>query len=55
MFADVCMHRQPRNPHLTKVNKHSPHGYSKLTQCTFDSNKNKHDYYGSKYCVKKVL
>ena len=55
MFADVCMHRQPRNPHLTKVNKHSLYDYLKLTQCMLDCNKNKHDYYRSKYFVKKVL
>ena len=36
----------------TKVNKHIPSGYSLFTHCSFDTIKNKLDYYSGKNCMK---
>ena len=36
----------------TKVNNHTTCRYSLSTQCLFDSNKNKDDYYRGKDCMK---
>lgn len=36
-----------------KTNKHAPCGYSLFTQYSFDNNKNEHDFYRSKDCIKK--
>ena len=33
---------------LEKINKHTPSGYSLFTQCSFDTKKNKLDYYRGK-------
>ena len=33
---------------LEKINKHTPSGYSLFTQCSFDTKKNKLDYYRDK-------
>lgn len=37
---------------MTRVNKHTARGYSLFIQCSFDSNRNKHEYYKSKGCMK---
>ena len=37
----------------TKVNKHTPSGYSLFTHCSFDKTKNKLDYYRGKDCMTK--
>ena len=37
----------------TKINKHTPSGYSIFTHCTFDKSKNKLNYYRGKDCMKK--
>ena len=36
----------------TKINKHTPSGYSCFTHCSFDTTKNKLDYYRSKNCMR---
>ena len=37
----------------TKINKHTPSGYSIFTHCSFDKSKNKLNYYRGKDCMKK--
>ena len=37
----------------TKINKHTPSGYSIFTSCSFDESKNKLNYYRGKDCMKK--
>ena len=39
----------------TKINKHTPSGYLLFTHCSFDTTKNKFDYYNGKNCFKKFL
>ena len=44
------------NPNVsstTKINKHTPSGYSIFTSCSFDESKNKLNYYRGKDCMKK--
>ena len=38
----------------TKINKHTPSGYSLFTHCSFDITKNKFDYYRGKNCMKNA-
>ena len=45
-------HNNPKKPSTTKINKHTPTGYSLFTHCSFDTTKNKLDYYGGKNCMK---
>ena len=37
----------------TKINKHTPSGYSLFTHCSFDKTKNKLDYYRGEDCMKE--
>ena len=37
----------------TKINKHTPAGYSIFTSCSFDESKNKINYYRGDDCMKK--
>ena len=37
----------------TKINKHTPSGFSLFTYCSFDTTKNKLDYYRGEDCMKK--
>ena len=37
----------------TKINKHTPSGFSIFTHCSFDKSKNKFNYYRVKDCMKK--
>ena len=39
-------------PSTTKINKHTPSGYSLFTHYSFDTTKNKLDYYRDKNCKK---
>ena len=48
---DTC-HNNPEKSSTIKVNKYDASGYSLLTHGSFDSNKNKHDYYRGKDCMK---
>ena len=41
------------NKQTTTVNNHTPSGYSIYTQCSFDDNKKKLDYYRGKDCIEK--
>ena len=48
-------HNNPEKSSTTKVNKHTPSGYSLFTHCSFDTTKNKLDYYRGKNCVKNFF
>ena len=43
----------PNKSSTTKINKHTPSGYSKFTSCSFDESKNKINYYRGDDCMKK--
>ena len=43
----------PNELSTTKINKHTPSGYSIFTHCSFDESKNKLNYYRGKDCMKK--
>ena len=43
----------PEKLSTTKINKHTPSGYSLFTYCLFDETKNKIGYYGGEDCMKK--
>ena len=45
-------HKNPKNSSTTKIDKHRPSGYSLFTQSSFDTIKNKLDYYRGKNCMK---
>ena len=45
-------HNNPEKSSTTKINKHTPSGYSLFTHCSFDTTKNKFDYYRDKNCMK---
>ena len=42
----------PEKSSTTKINEHTPSGYSLFTNCSFDATKNKLDYHRYKYCMK---
>ena len=43
----------PNESSTTKINKHTPSGYSIFTHCSFVKSKNKLNYYRGKDCMKK--
>ena len=43
----------PNKLSTTKINKHTPSGYSLFTHCSFDESKNKLNYYRGDDCMKK--
>ena len=43
----------PNKSSTTKINKHTPSGYSIFTSCSFDESKNKINYYRGDDCIKK--
>ena len=43
----------PNESSTTKINRHTPSGYSIFTHCSFDKSKNKLNYYRGKDCMKK--
>ena len=43
----------PNKSSTTKINKHTPSGYSIFTSCSFDVSKNKINYYRGDDCMKK--
>ena len=45
-------HNNPGKSSTTKGNKHTLSGYSLFTHCSFDTTKNKIDYYRRKNCMK---
>ena len=46
-------YNNPEKSSTTKINKHTPSGYSLFTHCSFDRTKNKLDYYRGEDCMKK--
>ena len=50
---DTC-YNFPENSSTAKITKHPAFSYSLITHCSFDSNKNKHDYYRGEDCKKIV-
>ena len=44
----------PNKSSTTKINKHTPSGYSIFTHCSFDESKNKINYYRGDDCMKKL-
>ena len=43
----------PEESSTTKINKHTPSGYSIFTHCSFDKSKNKLNYYRGEDCITK--
>ena len=46
-------YNNPEEPSTTKINKHTPSGYSIFTHCSFDKSKNKLNYYRGEDCMTK--
>ena len=46
-------HNNPEKSSATKINKHTPSGYSLFTYCSFDETKNKLSHDMGKNCMKK--
>ena len=47
-------YNNPAESSTTKINKHTPSGYSIFTHCSFDKSKNKLNYYRGEDCMKKL-
>ena len=45
----------PKKSSTTKINMHTPSGYSLFTNCLFDSTKNKLDCYKDKDCTERFF
>ena len=45
-------HNNPKKSSTTKINKHTPSSYSLFTNCSFDTIKNKLNYFRCKNCMK---
>ena len=45
-------HNNPKKSSTIKINKYTPSGYSLFAHCSFDTTKNKLDYYRGKNCMK---
>ena len=45
-------HNNPEKSSTTEINKHTPSGCSWFTLCSFDTTKNKLDYYRGKNCMR---
>ena len=52
LLRGICINN-PNESSTTKINKHTPSGYSIFTHCSFDKSKNKLNYYRGKDCMKK--
>ena len=48
-------HNNSKKSSTTKMNKHRARGYSLFTNCSFDTTKNKLDYYRGKNCMKNFF
>ena len=44
----ITSHNNPEKSSTTKINKHTRSGYSLFTLCSFDTTKNKLDYFRGK-------
>ena len=49
----ITCYNNPEKSSTTKINKHTPSGYSIFTHCSFDKSKNKLNYYRCEDCMKK--
>ena len=49
--VNTC-HNNPKKSLTANINKHTPSGYSLFTHGSFDTAKNKFDYYRGKNCMK---
>ena len=47
-------HNNPTKSSTTKINKHTPSGYSVCTICSFDTTKNRLDHYRGENCMKNA-
>ena len=47
----ITCYINPKQTSITKINKHTPSGYSLFTHCSFDATKNKLDCYRGKDCM----
>ena len=45
-------YNNPEKLSISKINKHTPSDYSLFTHCSFDTTKNRLDYYKGKNCMK---
>ena len=52
LLEKISTCHNPEKSSTNKVNKHIPSGYSLFTHCSFDTTKNKFDYYRGKNCMK---
>ena len=50
--TDIC-YNNPEKSSTTKINKHTPSGYSLFTHCSFNKAENKLEYYRGEDCMKK--
>ena len=50
---DTC-YNNPEESSTTKINRHTPSGYSIFTHCSFDKSKNKLNYYRGEDCMKRL-
>ena len=48
---NTCYNNREKSS-ATKIDKRTPSGYSLFTHCSFDTKKNKLDYYRGKNCMK---
>ena len=48
-------HNNPEKSSTTKTNEHTASGYSLFAQCSFDTTKNKLDYYRGKICMENFF
>ena len=53
IYADLGCLPEKISSSTTKINKHTPSGYSIFTHCSFDESKNKLNYYRGDDCMKK--
>ena len=47
-------YNNPEELSTTKINKHTPSGYSIFTHCSFDKSKSKLNYYRGEDCMTKL-
>ena len=48
----IICYKNPKKSSTTKINKHTPSGYSLFTHCSFDATKNRLEFYRGKDCMK---
>ena len=48
-------HNNTEKSSTTKINQHTPSGYSLFKHCSFDKTKNKSNYYRGENCIKTLV